>query len=104
MIQIDMSMPTNCLECPACNEYLMCAIPINGLKWGENDVCEFDQGRPEWCPIKKQEAAEPKQVGLYGKDDWYGLICVCPDCKAEWMSDKADTHFCPRCGQKVKWE
>ena len=54
--------------------------------------------------LKEQEAVEPKQVGLYGKDDWYGLVCVCPDCKAEWMSDEADTHFCPKCGQAVKWE
>jgi len=55
MIQIDMPMPTNCLDCPACNEYLMCAIPVNGRKWGENDVREFGQGRPEWCPLKEQE-------------------------------------------------
>lgn len=55
MIQIDMPMPTNCLDCPACNEYLMCAIPVNGRKWGENDVREFGQGRPEWCPMKEQE-------------------------------------------------
>ena len=53
---------------------------------------------------KEQEAVEPKQVGLYGKEDWYGLVCVCPDCKAEWMSDEADTHFCPKCGRAVKWE
>ena len=53
--------------------------------------------------LKEQEAVEPKQVGLYGKEDWYGLVCVCPDCKAEWMSDEADTHFCPKCGQAVKW-
>ena len=56
MIQIDMPMPKNCLDCPACNEYLMCAIPVNGRKWGENDVREFEQGRPEWCPMKEQEA------------------------------------------------
>ena len=55
MIQIDMPMPTNCIDCPACNEYLMCAIPVNGRKWGENDVREFGQGRPEWCPMKEQE-------------------------------------------------
>ena len=54
MIQIDMPMPTNCLDCPACNEYLMCAIPVNGRGWGENDVREFGQGRPEWCPMKEQ--------------------------------------------------
>ena len=55
MIQIDMQMPENCLDCPACNEYLMCAIPVNGRKWGKNDVREFGQGRPEWCPMKEQE-------------------------------------------------
>ncbi|MBR2556447.1 MAG: hypothetical protein IKE94_16490 [Aeriscardovia sp.] len=54
--------------------------------------------------LKEQEAVEPKQVDLYGNDEWWGLVCVCPDCKAEWMSDKADTHFCPKCGRAVKWE
>lgn len=54
--------------------------------------------------LKEQDAVEPKQVDLYGKDEWWGLVCVCPDCKAEWMSDKADTHFCPKCGRSVKWE
>lgn len=49
--------------------------------------------------LKEQEA---KQVELYGKDEWCGLVCVCPDCRAEWMSDKADTHFCPNCGRPVK--
>lgn len=56
MIQIDMPMPTNCLDCPACNEYLTCAIPVNGRQWGENDVREYGNGRPEWCPMKEQEA------------------------------------------------
>ena len=53
MIQIDMQMPKNCIECPACNEYLMCAIPCNGRGWGENDVKDFSQSRPEWCPMKE---------------------------------------------------
>ena len=51
--------------------------------------------------LKEQE---PKQVGLYGKEDWYGLVCVCPDCKAVWMSGESETHFCPNCGRPVKWE
>ena len=58
MIQIDMQMPKNCLECPACNEYLLCAIPVNGRKWGENEVRDFSQSRPEWCPMKEQETKE----------------------------------------------
>ena len=51
MIQIDMPMPKNCLDCPACNEYLMCAIPCNGRGWGENDVKDFSKSRPEWCQM-----------------------------------------------------
>ena len=51
--------------------------------------------------LKEQEA---KPVDLYGKDDWYGLVCVCPDCKAEWMGEEYNTHFCPKCGRPVKWE
>ena len=60
MIQIDMPMPTNCLDCPACNEYLMCAIPCNGRGCGENDVKDYGQGRPEWCPMKEQEIVRCK--------------------------------------------
>ena len=56
MIQIDMPMPTNCLNCPACNEYLTCAIPVSGRGWGENDVREYGQSKPEWCPMKEKEA------------------------------------------------
>jgi len=54
--------------------------------------------------LKEQEAVEPKQVDLYGNDEWWGLVCVCTDCNAEWMTDKANTHFCPNCGRPVKWE
>lgn len=51
--------------------------------------------------LKEQEA---KPVDLYGNEEWWGLVCICPDCKAEWMTDKANTHYCPRCGRSVKWE
>ena len=60
MIQIDMPIPKNCIDCPACNEYLMCAIPCNGRGWGENDVKDFSQSRPEWCPMKEQEEQKRK--------------------------------------------
>jgi len=52
--------------------------------------------------LLKEKEQEPKQVGLYGKEEWLGLVCVCPDCKAEWMSSESETHFCPNCGQAVK--
>ena len=78
MIQIDMQMPKNCLDCPACNEYLTCAIPVNGRKWGENDVREFGQGRPEWCPMKEQEAVKPEREYSGGGTTWWN---VCGNCK-----------------------
>lgn len=54
--------------------------------------------------LKEQEPVEPEQVDVYGEDEWWGLVCVCPDCKTEWMCDKDATHFCPNCGRPVKWE
>lgn len=94
MIQIDMPMPKNCLECPACNEYLNCAIPVNGRGWGENDVREFGQGRPEWCPLKEQEA---KLVRI-DEDSVH-----CPSCGNELFTFPRQ-KFCDECGQAVKWE
>ena len=109
MIQIDMPMPANCLDCPACNEYLTCAIPVDGRKWGENDVREFGQGRPEWCPMKEQE----EKPMIENKHGWN-----CPSCRMKLIGKTASgypcglidlpedepIHFCPKCGQAVKWD
>ena len=67
MILIDIPIPKNCLVCPMCNEYLMCAIPCNGKGWGETDVHEYDHNRPEWCPIKD--------------------VVMCKDCIKRCLSD-----------------
>ena len=89
MIQIDMQMPKNCIDCPACNEYLMCAIPCNGRGWGENDVKDFSQSRPEWCPMKEEEEIKPFHKCI-GKE--YTLI------------EDSGFDYCPYCGKKVFWE
>ena len=91
MIQIDMQMPTNCLECPVCNEYLCCAIPVGGHGWGENDVREFEQGRPEWCPMKNQEAVKPT---------WNRGKPFCGACGLRIHDGK----FCGECGRPILWE
>ena len=54
--------------------------------------------------LKEQKATEPKQVDLYDDEEWWGPVCVCPNCKEKWMSYAKGTHFCPNCGQAVKWE
>ena len=102
MIQIDMPMPKNCLDCPACNEYLMCAIPVNGRKWGENDVHEFGQGRPEWCPMKEQEAIEPvlEQGSMVCGECGHDVI-VQRLINDEVFDEKVS--YCPACGRSVKW-
>ena len=73
----------------------------DGYKCSE---CGFFVSKDALALLKAQEVDEPKQVDLYGKDEWWGFVCVCPYCKAEWMSATDDTHFCPNCGRKVKWD
>ena len=89
MIQIDIPMPKNCLDCPACNEYLMCAIPCNGRGWGENDVKDFSQSRPEWCPMKEQE----KLVDVDALREKLGLAKDCAKCKQNTRACQYDSHF-----------
>lgn len=105
MIEIDMPMPKNCLDCPACNEYLMCAIPCNGRGWGENDVKDFSQSRPDWCPMKEQEAVKPVL------DEQTGRIWLCGKCGSYVGFEDNDPHdpnefdkYCRDCGTLVLWE
>lgn len=104
MIKIDMPMPKNCLDCPACNEYLMCAMPVNGRKWGENNVREFGQCRPGWCPLKEQEAVKP----YIDIDEAKCPICKVRLTRQELIGDDVLFEdffdYCPHCGRSVKWD
>ena len=103
MIQIDMPMPTNCIDCPACNEYLMCAIPPNGRGWGENDVKDFSQGRPEWCPMKEQEIGHWIYLENCSNSGVY-----CSECNTKVFDNypfkKKFSYFCPHCGTRMEGE
>ena len=103
MIQIDMPMPTNCLDCPACNEYLMCSIPVNGRKWGENDVHEFDKSRPQWCPMKEQQPKTGHWKHTGRKNVYGGIEIVCSVCDNHVMVQNLDDElFCRHCGAKME--
>ena len=54
--------------------------------------------------VKRWRLAHPEKRKAYHMKYHlkYGLVCVCPDCQAEWMSSELETDFCPKCGQKVK--
>ena len=80
VIQIDMPMPTNCYDCPACNDLFICAIPRTGAGWGENYVREFSNSRPEWCPMKEQKKQQ-FFVDESGKITPLPVVVRCEDCK-----------------------
>ena len=51
MIQIDVSMPRNCSECPCNNDYVNCGV--TGKNFYENGNADALDERPEWCPLKE---------------------------------------------------
>ena len=60
---------------------------------------EYDIEKQEW--FYPEPDPEPDQEPY---EEWYGPVCVCPDCGAEWMSRKDETNYCPKCGKQVKQE
>lgn len=89
MIQIDMQMPENCRMCPVCSEYDICLIPVDGKGFGEQNVSEFTEGRPEWCPMKEQE----KLVDVDALREKLGLAKDCAKCKQNTRACQYDSHF-----------
>lgn len=52
--------------------------------------------------LKEQEPIAIKQERI---DEFYGAVACCPKCDCVWiMGDGDDMHFCPKCGQAVKWD
>lgn len=98
MIQIDMPMPKNCRMCPVCSEYDICLIPVDGKGFGEQNVSEFTEGRPEWCPMKEQEAVKPKSKVRHGANAQ--IQHFCGNCNS-MLHGKP--KYCPECGKGVLW-
>ena len=54
--------------------------------------------------LKEQKAVEPISIKQERVDEFYGTVSCCPKCDCVWiMGDEDDMHFCPKCGQAVKW-
>lgn len=93
MIMIDIDMPDNCDECRFNTEYDFCkAMPDNFC--GNTD----DKKRPEWCPLKEQEAVKPEREHSGGGTTWWN---VCGNCKT---AINPNDKFCHECGKPVKWD
>ena len=105
MIQIDMPMPDNCLECRFnTSEFGYCnAMPVEFV----GQVSDFEEdGKPEWCPLKAQEPIAPVKVNRYIDTDenghWFSPETYdCGNCGVE-LNGKA--NYCHICGQAVRWE
>ena len=88
MIMIDIEMPDNCDECRFNTEYGFCkAMPDNFC--GNTD----DRKRPEWCPLKEQEAVEPRVSTAEQR---------CGNCNKVIEMD--GWNACPWCGKPILWE
>ena len=104
MIQIDIEMPENCLECPLHDgEYGWCNLTYITMD------CE---GRPKKCPLHEvtdtDTISRPKgqwvdswRSKMDGTRYWYRECDHCGyernDCNPE-----KDSNFCPHCGARME--
>ena len=55
--------------------------------------------------LKEQKPVEPIAIKQAMFDECYGAVSCCPKCDCMWvMLRENNMHFCPECGQAVKWE
>ena len=110
MIQIDIPMPERCGVCFAMHTDEIGLESWCGIDETARDLytADINTKRPEWCPLKEQEAVEP---GI--AQDVDGIFATCGKCKKKiWkmmglefvVNPDEMPRFCPQCGQAVKWD
>ena len=109
MIQIDMQMPKNCADCCFATADLVngiitlfCMTQAGRRMYAPDLISRKD--RPEWCPLKEQEADKPKGHWTPYEPDKRGYTdgFECSRCERVILSDHyckmIDFDFCPYCG------
>lgn len=120
MLQIDMRMPNNCINCNLSHDYV-CMVTERYL---DEDLCgAYGETRPEWCPLKEQthdgsfividtktgEEADTYNIALH--EDWANHLCYC-DMEGWAIEDDGSLLLVDECGRfayadrerfKVKW-
>ena len=104
MIQVNLPMPDNCLDCPACNEYAVCAIPVDGKGFGEQDVSDFSDSRPDWCPLKAEHDMPCFNCPMNPIRPTYRDNKVyCGQC-GKRIPLKINAYYCHKCGREIDWQ
>ena len=96
MITIDIEMPEKCGLCPCFHsEYPIYCQAIKVDRNNKKIIAPYGAPRPEWCPLKEQEAVKPV------RDKVVGRIWLCENCGVlitELM------NYCYKCGKRIEWE
>lgn len=94
----NMDMPKNCISCRLRHSNDCLAILCNGQE--EDGVLEYNNYRPEWCPLFEiQEKTAKNKTVIFGKK-WiirtdYTRPYECSYCHY-YANEKY--NFCPNCG------
>lgn len=98
MIQIDMPMPERCGVCFAIHTDEIGLESWCGIDETARDLYtdDINTNRPDWCPLKEQEAVEPKAIpeelkqkmwnALYAEEDEYEKKFVGKEEHLNWFT------------------
>lgn len=105
MIQIDIETPKVCGLCPCFHaEHPMYCQAVKADK-NKKIVAPYGKSRPEWCPLKEQEAKQGKwerqysRPGVYANLFWWCSVCGEPTI---YTDAGAFYQYCPHCGAKLE--
>jgi hypothetical protein len=89
-LEICTSRPCYCTDCPYKKE---CCLDSQNVM---EDALAL---------LKDKKAVKPLAIKKEMFNEYYGAVACCPKCDCMWiMYVDNDMHYCPECGQEVKWD
>ena len=103
MIQIDMPIPEKCGLCPCFHhDNPMYCQAVKADK-NKKIVNPYGSQRPEWCPLKEQEAENGDWITIWREDDPdTSTHARCSICNR--ISERPLGGYCKWCGAKMNQE
>ena len=116
MIQIDIDMPKQCINCPLCKHIHLADSPLLIYACGKGmrpiyshetaeGVDEFSKmEKPEWCPLKEVKHGK-WQIEI--SDDGHQATYQCSECghQFKWIYDPLFSpvfNYCQKCGSRME--